>query len=341
MALEKQKMARKTPRVKTVSVKCGEFDIALNFKKGVKTTRLKVAKSGEISVSLPFYAAQKHALEFVQKHYEWLKSAHKKTLSNLPREDEFRLLGEVYRIKFEPNLKGVNLIRFASGSGVLNLNSLNLGAGAAENGKFDDFFARKFDSLGDKFDATESRNDPRLLDTKFEGEFCETQANKFDSAKDKFDPSEFNAEILENSRAKFDAGEFNPHLDEAKFKSADGRKFDGEIYAPGLAALENCKKAFARRIYGHFIAKFAPTVNRKINRVVVRKMTTRWGSCNSRKGYINLSLNLIEKAPDLVEYVVLHELAHLIYPHHQKSFYDFIAKLMPDFKAREKRLNKK
>ena len=329
MALEKQKMASKTPRVKTVCVKCGEFDVALNFKKGVKTTRLKVAKTGEISVSLPFYSAQKYALEFVQKNYDWLKSAHEKTLANLPREDEFRLLGEVYRIKFEPNLKGVNLIRFASGSGVLNLNSLNLGAGAAENGKFDDFFARKFDSLGDKFDATESRNDPRLLDTKFEGEFCETQANKFDSAKDKFDPS------------KFDAGEFNSHLDEAKFKSADGRKFDGEIYAPGLAALENCKKAFARRIYGHFIAKFAPTVNRKINRVVVRKMTTRWGSCNSRKGYINLSLNLIEKAPDLVEYVVLHELAHLIYPHHQKSFYDFIAKLMPDFKAREKRLNKK
>lgn len=322
-------MARKTPSVKTVCVKCGEFDVALNFKKGVKTTRLKVAKTGEISVSLPFYAAQKYALEFVQKHYEWLKSAHKKTLANLPREDEFRLLGEVYRIKFEPNLKGVNLIRFASGSEILNLNSLNLGAGAAEDGKFDDFFARKFDSLGDKFDATESRNDPRLLDTKFEGEFCETQASKFDSAKDKFDPS------------KFDAGEFNPHLDEAKFKSADGRKFDGEIYAPGLAALENCKKAFARRIYGHFIAKFAPTVNRKINRVVVRKMTTRWGSCNSRKGYINLSLNLIEKAPDLVEYVVLHELAHLIYPHHQKSFYDFITKLMPDFKAREKRLNKK
>ena len=91
----------------------------------------------------------------------------------------------------------------------------------------------------------------------------------------------------------------------------------------------------------HFIAKFAPAINRKINRVVVRKMTTRWGSCNSRKGYINLSLNLIEKAPELVEYVVLHELAHLIYPHHQKSFYGFIAALMPDFRSREKRLNKK
>ena len=279
MALEKQKMAVKTPRVKTVYVKCGEFGITLNFKKGVKTTRLKVAKSGEISVSLPFYAAQKYALEFVQKHYDWLKSAHEKTLANLPREDEFRLLGEVYRIKFEPNLKGVNLIRFASDSGV-------------------------FDGLNLSSDGL----DPHLYGAKFEG--------------------------------KFDASQLNQYLDEAKFKISDERKFDGEIYAPSLAALENYKKDFARRVYGHFIAKFAPAVNRKINRVVVRKMTTRC-SCNSRKGYINLSLNLIEKAPELVEYVVLHELTHLIYPHHQKSFYGFIAGLMPDFKTREQRLNKK
>lgn len=255
-------MAIKTPRVKTVCVKCGEFDVALNFKKGVKTTRLKVAKTGEISVSLPFYAAQKYALEFVQKHYEWLKSAREKTLANLPRDDEFRLLGEVYRIKFEPNLKGVNFRRFAGGLDIFN--DLNLSS----------------DGL-------------------------------------------------------------DPHLDDAKFDSSDERKFDGEIYAPSLAALENYKKAFAKRVYEHFIAKFAPAVNCKINRVVIRKMTTRWGSCNSCKGYINLSLNLIEKAPELVEYVVLHELAHLIYPHHQKSFYGFIAGLMPDFKTREQRLNKK
>ena len=273
-------MAVKTPRVKTVCVKCGEFDVALNFKKGVKTTRLKVAKSGEISVSLPFYAAQKYALEFVQKHYEWLKSARDKTLANLPCEDEFRLLGEVYRIKFEPNLKGVNLRRFAGGVEIFS--GLNLSS----------------DGL-----------DPHLYGAKFDGEF--------------------------------DGIKFNAQPSEDKFTIADGRKFDGEIYTPNLMALENYKKAFARRIYGHFIAKFAPAVNRKINRVVVRKMTTRWGSCNSRKGYINLSLNLIEKAPELVEYVVLHELAHLIYPHHQKNFYDFIAKLMPDFKTREQRLNKK
>ena len=225
-------MAIKTPRVKTVSVKCGEFDIALNFKKGVKTTRLKVAKTGEISVSLPFYAAQKQALEFVQKNYDWLKSAREKPLANLPREDEFRLLGEVYRIKFEPNLKGVNLRRFAGDSEIFN--GLNLSS----------------DGL-----------DPQLYGAKFDG--------------------------------KFDGFKFNAQPSEVKFASADGHKFDGEIYAASLAALENYKKTFARRMYGHFIDKLAPAVNRKINRVVVRKMTTRWGSCNSCKGYINLSRNTL------------------------------------------------
>ncbi len=161
MALEKQKMARKAPSVKTVSVKCGEFDVALNFKKGVKTTRLKVAKSGEISVSLPFYAAQKYALEFVQKNYDWLKSAHEKTLANLPREDEFRLLGEVYRIKFEPNLKGVNLIRFASDLGVFD--GLNLSSGGLDP----HLYGAKFDAI--KFDP--------YLD---EAKFTNADGRKFD-----------------------------------------------------------------------------------------------------------------------------------------------------------------
>ncbi|WP_178140096.1 M48 family metallopeptidase, partial [uncultured Campylobacter sp.] len=36
-----------------------------------------------------------------------------------------------------------------------------------------------------------------------------------------------------------------------------------------------------------------------------------------------------------VRYVVLHELTHMLYPHHQKSFYDFIEKIMPDYKKQE------
>ena len=105
-------------------------------------------------------------------------------------------------------------------------------------------------------------------------------------------------------------------------------KNEGEIYK--FANLE------LKKICNEFITKFLPFINRPINRVVFRKMETRWGSCNHKKGYINLSLNLVKKDFKFIEYVVLHELTHLIYPHHRSEFYEFIAKIMPDFKERIK-----
>ncbi|CZE48627.1 M48 family metallopeptidase [Campylobacter geochelonis] len=113
---------------------------------------------------------------------------------------------------------------------------------------------------------------------------------------------------------------------------------DDEILSPNFAKFSEFKKEFARAKFSEFIDEFLPLIGKSVNHISIKAMSTRWGSCNSTKGYINLSLNLIEKSEDLVRYVVLHELTHLIYPHHQKSFYEFIAKIMPDFKEREKRL---
>jgi len=96
------------------------------------------------------------------------------------------------------------------------------------------------------------------------------------------------------------------------------------------------KKAFALELYLRYIAKFSPRIDRKIARVRVRKMQTRWGSCNHAKGYLNFSLSLIERDPRFVEYVVLHELAHLIHANHGADFYALIAQIMPDFRARIK-----
>ena len=96
------------------------------------------------------------------------------------------------------------------------------------------------------------------------------------------------------------------------------------------------KKAFALELYLRYIAKLSPQIDRKIARVRVRKMQTRWGSCNHAKGYLNFSLSLIERDPHFVEYVVLHELAHLIHANHGADFYALIAQIMPDFRARIK-----
>ncbi len=110
----------------------------------------------------------------------------------------------------------------------------------------------------------------------------------------------------------------------------------GAIFCESEGEFTAFKKAFALELYLRYIEKFSPRIGRKIARVRVRKMHTRWGSCNHAKGYLNFSLSLIERDPRFVEYVVLHELAHLIHANHGADFYALIAQIMPDFRARIK-----
>ena len=110
----------------------------------------------------------------------------------------------------------------------------------------------------------------------------------------------------------------------------------GVIFCESEGEFAAFKKAFALELYLRYIEKFSPRIDRKIARVRVRKMQTRWGSCNHAKGYLNFSLSLIERDPRFVEYVVLHELAHLIHANHGADFYALIAQIMPDFRARIK-----
>lgn len=72
----------------------------------------------------------------------------------------------------------------------------------------------------------------------------------------------------------------------------------------------------------------------------VRYMTSRWGSCHPKKGIITLNSQLIEAPINCIEYVILHEFAHFIYPNHSKQFWDFVSILMPDWKERKNELEK-
>ncbi len=124
-------------------------------------------------------------------------------------------------------------------------------------------------------------------------------------------------------------------IQSSKFKDKIFMSRDG-IFCESESEFAAFKKAFALELYLRYIEKFSPRIGRKIARVRVRKMQTRWGSCNHAKGYLNFSLSLIERDPRFVEYVVLHELAHLIHANHGADFYALIAQIMPDFRARIK-----
>lgn len=101
------------------------------------------------------------------------------------------------------------------------------------------------------------------------------------------------------------------------------------------------KQWYMQKAKHHFykaIEKYQPLVQKEIDRICIREMKTRWGSCNPSKGYINLNLKLIEKPTECIEYVVFHELAHLIHPDHSLRFYDYLDLYMPDWRRRKERL---
>ncbi len=127
----------------------------------------------------------------------------------------------------------------------------------------------------------------------------------------------------------------NPNLKEIKIEEISNLNCDGalpKIFTPSREDLRAFLDERARKTLNAYLEELAPLVPREVRRVSFKRMKTRWGSCNTKKAYINLNLNLIAKPPAFARYVVLHELAHLLYPHHQKSFYDFIAAHMPNYR---------
>lgn len=70
----------------------------------------------------------------------------------------------------------------------------------------------------------------------------------------------------------------------------------------------------------------------------IRRMKSRWGSCLPGKGIITLNKRLLEAPRGCIQYVILHELCHLIHPDHSKRFYGLLAAWMPDWKEWKTRL---
>ena len=90
----------------------------------------------------------------------------------------------------------------------------------------------------------------------------------------------------------------------------------------------------------NILQEFNKIVKQDIKSVKIRQMKTRWGSCNPYKSYINLNIELIKKPKACIEYVVFHELVHLLYSDHSKKFYDYLTLYMPDWQKRKEILER-
>ncbi|MBP6125461.1 MAG: M48 family metallopeptidase [Leptotrichiaceae bacterium] len=98
---------------------------------------------------------------------------------------------------------------------------------------------------------------------------------------------------------------------------------------------------YSKKIFYYYIEKWIKILNERIEHISIKSMKTRWGSCNYNKRYVNINIELIKRSRFEIEYVILHELAHLKHPNHSKKFYDYVEKYMPNYKIAEKMLKTK
>lgn len=68
----------------------------------------------------------------------------------------------------------------------------------------------------------------------------------------------------------------------------------------------------------------------------MRKMKTKWGYCNKYKNLIMLNLELIAYSIDEIDYVIIHELCHLVYFDHSRNFWNLVSKYKPNYKENKK-----
>lgn len=87
------------------------------------------------------------------------------------------------------------------------------------------------------------------------------------------------------------------------------------------------------------IEHYEPLMQVKVLEFGVKKMKTRWGTCQPRAKRIWLNLELGQKPDEYLEYVVVHEMVHLLEPSHNSRFKALMSQFMPDWQRRKKELN--
>ena len=91
----------------------------------------------------------------------------------------------------------------------------------------------------------------------------------------------------------------------------------------------------ARQTIPERVAHFAPLVGVTYGRITIRNQRTRWGSC-SAKGNLNFNCLLMKAPPEVLDYVVVHELCHRLEMNHSPRFWAQVERVLPDYKVSRK-----
>lgn len=115
---------------------------------------------------------------------------------------------------------------------------------------------------------------------------------------------------------------------------------EDKVYLPHNFDIEKWYKKEAKKVFGERLEYLYQNFSRKIPypSLKIRKMTTRWGVCNVSRKTITLNLELIKRDTKYLDYVIIHELSHLIYGDHSKGFWSLVEENMKDYKKYRKEM---
>ena len=105
------------------------------------------------------------------------------------------------------------------------------------------------------------------------------------------------------------------------------------------AIVDEWYRAQIKKAVPSLIAKWEPLMGVKVERFFVRKMKTKWGSCNAGSKSIRLNTDLAGKPPECLEYIVVHEMVHLLMPGHGDRFTAVMDRYLPSWKQVRQTLN--
>ena len=88
----------------------------------------------------------------------------------------------------------------------------------------------------------------------------------------------------------------------------------------------------AKEVIPQRVAFFAAQMGVNYGRITIRNQKTRWGSC-SQAGNLNFNCRLMKMPPEVLDYVVVHELCHRKQMNHSRAFWEEVEKVLPDYRV--------
>ena len=113
----------------------------------------------------------------------------------------------------------------------------------------------------------------------------------------------------------------------------------GSDFGKRAEVIHDWHKALLHKVVPALIEKLQRKLKVKVRGYYLQRMKTKWGGCNHRAGHIRLNTELVKKPKDLLEYVIVHEMAHLLEPTHSDRFAAILDKHWPTWREARSELN--